>query len=308
MTLTAFARATTIALLFVPLAAAPAAWAQPEIPDVDLVGIEQDTGNLYRITIPNAPLGVTLSLIKEDIVPGGASLGSLDFVDGSLWGITTGFAPQLCEFNLEGEFVRSVPLAIGYAQEGGLAVTPDGTAYGISATGSSALPRLFSFDWSDPTAVATRDLNTDPTGGNMDVNGLAWLPGSIHGPLLGLDRFSDSIVRIDPDNGDTARVSDLQRAEVGGVGGMAVTPDGRAFFNTSGPGGYNPGGNALHLYDPINEEVTHSWAFPTNSGSTLNGAYTIDGVGISGLAVVPEPATLSLLLLGGLVLLRRRRA
>ena len=75
---------------------------------------------------------------------------------------------------------------------------------------------------------------------------------------------------------------------------MTVAGD-TVYFNTSGPGGASPGSNELYSVNLFSGE------------HTLVGSLspTITGVGISGLAV-PEPASLVLMLIGGVALLRRR--
>lgn len=66
---------------------------------------------------------------------------------------------------------------------------------------------------------------------------------------------------------------------------------------------------ATHLYD-AGTYVTNWWPAPLYNIATVNG-YTFQGTGIYGLSPVfgpvPEPATMGLLLAGGVALLRRRR-
>ena len=316
MTLTMFARVMTIASLFVLLAATPAVWAQTEQPEVDLYGVEGDTGRLYHITTDSGG-SLLLELVADTGIP---DLAGLEYANGHLFAFTAGFDPLLYEFALDGTVVGFAALDANLAGEGALTLGPGGMAYGINASPFSYAPKLFSFAFpgANPAAtplstipVDTVDVDAAGVGGALDINGLAWLDGhgATGGTLLALDRVTNALIGIDPETGDTWTVKDIPSTNVvGGVGGMALAQDGKVFFSTSGPRGLNPGSNELWWYDPESYYLGRVDGFPTSGGSTLNGGPTISGVGISGLAVVPEPATLSLLLLGGLALLRRRRA
>lgn len=260
----------------------------------NLVGIEADTGNLYEISFSSGP--VELTLIKETGILG---MASLEFFDGSLYGFTSGLGPTLYELSLEGDILDSRPIDLTFAIEGGLVIAPDGSAFGLNASFSSS-PKLFQFDLASGLLLGEPiAIDTGP-GGTRDINGLAWLPaldGARNGTamLLGLDRVESRLITIDPLTGSTTPFASVPN--VGGVGGMVVDDHGQIFLSTSGPTGDRPGSNLLYRVDPVTTDLELIGTF----GPTVN------GIGISGLAVIPEPATISLLALGGLALLCTRR-
>jgi len=259
----------------------------------NLVGIESDTGNLYAVSTTDA----SLTLITNTGITG---LASLEFLNGSLYGFTQGTDPTLYELATDGSIVGSIPLGADVITEGALVFGPDGVAYGMSDSVFSFAPVLFSFDLATGAVLDTVPVDTG-TAGALDINGLAWLSGDTlnNGQLLAVDRFSNSLLTISTSTGDTAFFSAVPNT-VGGVGGMAVDAEGQVFFSTAGPGGLNPGSNLLYRIDPDTKVITPIGEFSVDN-------VRVEGVGISGLAIIPEPAALSLLALGGLSLLRRRR-
>jgi hypothetical protein len=248
-----------------------------------LIAIEEDTGNLYSVSTADA----ALELIGATGVPG---LGSLEFNvrDGYHYGITTGDSASLYRIDID-----AAPDTIGvelvgelgyFVYEGGLAFAPDGTAYGFNA--GATVPYLFTVDLVTGAATIINSVE-----GRHDVAGLGWRSD---GMLIGLDSSTGSLLEIDPVTAATTLIEDVIPV-IGGVGGMALDAQG-AYFVTGGPLSVNPGSNELYSFDLFSGEQFLIGSFENR----------ITGSGLSGLAVVPEPATLTLLAAAGLGLLRRR--
>lgn len=278
--------------------------------EVDLVGIDFDTGALYNISAGDA----SISVIGHTNVPG---IGSLELGPaGLLYGFTVGSAPRGYALNpTNGDVVMDVPLDVsnlGRTFEGGLVFAPidsreNGfTAYGING-GNEDFPSLFRIvsDGVDVWAESVGMLD----GGQHDIGGLGWRSD---GKLIGLDRISNSLIVIDAQTAQTEHLVDVPH-DVGSVGGMVILNGGPrgdesiGFFSTAGPGASFEGSNELYSFDPFAQDP---------NGPTLIAEFlprtqddpVITGSGISGLAIIPEPASLFLLALGGLPLLRRRRS
>ncbi len=268
--------ATTLALLFLALAKASAA---------ALLGIEADTGKLYNISTRDA----SLSLIWNT---GVLSLGALELApNGFLYGFTTGASSTLYRLNLGTQSITPIgSLGIGIVFEGSLAFSPSGIAYGTNQNNSSS-PNFFTINLATGAATIVGVLS----GGSHDINGLLWRSD---GMLVGLDRGTNSLLAIDPINGQTTIISSISDATVGGVGGMTFV-DGIAYFSTGGPGGSIPGSNELFRFDPFSGQHTRVGSL----GSQITGS------GISGLASseVPEPSTIGLLALSTIVFAGKKR-
>jgi hypothetical protein len=265
-----------------------------------LLGVHFDSGDLYSISENDA----SVTLIGDTGVPG---LGSLEFApDGTLYGFTLGANATLYSIDPATAAATEIgPLNLGFfVYEGGLAFAPDGTAYATNGINQSN-PLLFRLDLDTGNGTPI-GLMTD---GDHDVGGLAWREdGKGGGTLIGLDRIlPSSLLLIDPGNAITSTLSELNPGITAGInGGMALLSlggqrgDGEivGYFSTAGLSGDGPGDNSLYWFDPVNG----------NHG--LIGAFNPDvitGSGFGGLAIVPEPASLVLLALGGLTLLHRRR-
>ncbi len=259
------------------------------VPQVDLVGVEQDTGRLFSISTADA----SLTLIGYTGVD---NLGALEMSpDGILYGITTD--AQLYSIDPTTALATKVldldtGRLTGY--EGSLAFGSDGTAYATNF-GPVTYPRLLSLDLT--TGAGTQiGFFDNMSSVRRDVNGLGWRDDGV---LVGLDRYTNSLVEIDPTTGViSSTITTYTEPVFGGIGGMALGSD-YGFFATGGPisDANAPGSNELYSFDPYTGVATKIGNF--NS--------TIFSDGFAGLAVVPEPATLMLLGLGGLSLLRRRR-
>ena len=256
--------------------------AQAGFVPVDLVAIDWDAGDLYHVSTSDATLSFIGNTGLSELGFGALELGN----DGSLYGITMGQEASLYRIDPNDASVTRIgPLGVSLF-EGGLAFAPDGTAYAVSS-GFETDPGLVSIDLATGQATEIGLL-----GARHDINGLGWRSD---GMLVGLDRVDGALLAIDPVTAAVTHVADIQPA-IGGVGGMALGQD-FGFFATAGPGHFNPGSNGLYSFDPFTGDHVLVGDFDS----------TITGWGISGLAVIPEPATLMLLALGGVGLVSRRR-
>jgi uncharacterized protein DUF6923 len=251
-----------------------------------LYGVENNTGNLYRISTANA----ALSLVGNT---GASLLGSLEYrpANGFLYGIGS---DPLNSGNGNGLLYRINPAnasttlvgSIGpeHVFEGGLVIAPDGTAYATNMNFNDN-PALFRINL-DTAATTTVGMIS---GGIHDINGLAWRSDNM---LVGLDRVTNALLAINPATAASSMIS-VVSPPLGGVSGMAAIGD-SGYFAT---GNFN-GSNSLY-------------SFNLNSGThTLIGSFapTVAGSGISGLAlVVPEPASVIFAALAIVPLFVRRR-
>jgi Sulfatase-modifying factor enzyme 1 len=250
-----------------------------------LYGVENDTGNLYRISTANA----ALSLVGNT---GASLLGSLEYrpSNGFLYAIgsdplntgnTNGLLYRINPANASTTLVGSI--GPEHVFEGGLVIAPDGTAYATNMNFNEN-PALFKINL-DTAATTTVGIIS---GGGHDINGLAWRSDNM---LVGLDRVTDSLLVINPSTAASSVIAAVS-APIGGVGGMAAIGD-SGYFAT----GNLSGSNSLY-------------SFNLNSGAHAligNFAPTIAGIGISGLAlVVPEPASVTLAALAIVVALSLR--
>jgi hypothetical protein len=255
----------------------------------DVIGIDTDSGNLYRVSTSNA----ALTLIGNTAV---TFWGDIQFApNGTLYGFTVGVGPLLYRINpttAASTPVGSTGLALVF--EGGLAFSPGGTAYGANSGGPDN-DQLFTINLTTGAATLLGTLS-----GSHDLNGLAYRSD---GKLVGLDRVINSLLLIDP---ATLAVSTLAPLgpTVGAVGGMTSADGSTGYFSTSGPVGSIPGTNSLYSFNLFTGSFALVGSF----------APTIGDTGISGLAQtpIPEPASLSLTsLAAGLAALagnRRRSA
>ncbi len=268
------------------------AQAQP-VGEPPLIGVEMNSGTLYSISRADATL--------SEIGPTGLTgLGALEFNpnDGFLYGMTFGDVADTALYRIgispSLQDVLSVDLIGGLgirAFEGGLAFAPDGTAYALN--GGVTVPALVKLDLG--TGLATEPVFLDD---RHDIGGLGWRSD---GMLVGLDSTTNTLITIDPGTGVTATIQGTPA--IGSVGGMYLDGD-VGYFATAGPRAFTPGSNALYTFDAFGGTIigmvgSSTW---TDMGMFLDAEDT----GISSLAIIPEPATLSLLLLGSLALLYRR--
>jgi hypothetical protein len=248
----------------------------------DLVGIDFDTSNAYRISTSTGQS----TLIGNTGVP---FLGALDrALDGNYYG-TTVVADELFRFNPT-TFVGTRIAALSRdIFEGGLAQSPGGTVYATNG-GSATAAQLLTIDLSNGQMSLVGTIS----GGSRDINGIVW---RADGKLVGMDRVSNSLLVIDP---LTANASVLARLTptVGALGGMTLVGD-TGYLVTAGPTASNPGSNELWSFDPF-----------TGLHQRVAGlGPTISGSGIGGLAtLVPEPVGILSVMALWPLLRRPRRA
>ncbi len=249
--------------------------------ELDLLGIEHDAGNVYALST----LDATPTWLGTTGIPG---FSSLEFApDGNLYGFTKLTDARLYIIDpVDFSTTEVGPLGTEFLFEGSLAFSPNGTAYGTNNNGQ-AIPQLFTLDLLTGAASVVGTI----TGGGHDINGMAWRSD---GMLIGLDRVTNSFLQIDPSDASSMPLGPAIPL-VGAVGGMTVVGD-TAYFVTAGPGATLPGSNELWELDLFTGQHT-----PVGNLSP-----TVTGSGLSGLAVVPEPASIVLLIAGAFVVVRRR--
>lgn len=245
-----------------------------------IYGIHRDSGVLYKVGVLNAEveaIGATGIALPSglEFTPDGSTLYAISNAPNHIYRVDAG----------TGASTLVGGLGSGFQFEGGLAFASNTLAYFTNGS-TAGDARLFKLDL--PTLTVSEVGNM----GAADINGLAWRDD---GMLVGLDRVSNALVTINP---HTAVLSTLATIPdtVGSVGGMTVY-SGFAYFATSGSGGSLPGSNSLYATDLYSGSSFLVGAFPP----------AISGLGLSGLAAVPEPATLLALGAGLAALLRRRR-
>lgn len=252
-----------------------------------LIGVEEASGDLYTVSTVDA----SLTLIGGT---GLSDLGALEFNphDGQLYGLTMGEHAALYRISLSADLdeVLSADLVgeLGlYAFEGGLAFGSDGTAYAFN--GGVTQPALLTLDLDTGEATAVGLLD-----GRRDIAGLGW---RTDGLLVGLDTTSNTLLTIDPVTAATAHLENVSPT-IGSVGGMFLAGD-MGYFTTAALGAESVGSNELFSFNAFTgEHFLIGDFFATLNANT--------DVGISGLAQVPEPVTVTLLALGSLGLLGRR--
>ncbi|MFH1745606.1 MAG: PEP-CTERM sorting domain-containing protein [Planctomycetota bacterium] len=254
--------------------------AMPQALADNLYGLHYNSRNLYSVSETDA----SVSLIGNT----GVALGGMDMSsDGFLYGITTGSSASLYRIDPSTADTTMIgPLGLGFVFEGALVISPEGVLYGTNGDAASS-PQLFTIDINTGTATVVGII----TGGNHDVNGLAWRSD---GMLVGMDGNQNVLLKINPATAVSSVIT-LFTPNIGLAGGMAVY-DGTGYFAT---GGSVVGGtNELYRFDLFTGAHTLIAGFPADE---------ITGLGFSALAAVPEPTSVVLLALGGLAALNRRR-
>jgi hypothetical protein len=258
--------------------------------EAPLIGVEEDTGDFYAISTADA----SLQLIGHSGITG---LGALEFnpSDGFFYGFTTGDNSVLYRFYVSPalDSVAGMPvgsLGLGFVYEGALAFAPDGTAYAMN--GGTLVPSLLTLDLGTGEATIVASMQN-----RHDIAGLGWRSDGV---LIGLDSTDNDLLVINPANAAVSLIDDVTPT-IGGVGGMALFAD-TGYFVTAGllagvPPGVSPGSNALYSFDPLTGEHFFIGSFDN----------VILGSGFSGLAIVPEPGSLALLVIAGIPLLVHRR-
>jgi len=258
----------------------------PAMAGSPLIGVEEDTGDFYAISTADA----SIQFIGHSGVVG---LGALEYNphDGRLYGFTTGVTPEepeLYRFDIPMTLDAVTPHSIGRLGlpvfEGGLAFASDGTAYAMN--GGVLLPILLRVNLSSGEATPVGEISP-----RRDIAGLGWRSDGV---MIGLDSTENDLLAIDPTKA-TVSIINPNLPIIGGVGGMALL-GGSGYFVTGGPEADIPGSNELYSFDAFTGEHVLIGSFED----------VIVGSGFSGLSVVPEPATLTLLALAGVALLHRK--
>lgn len=253
----------------------------------ELYAIANDPDILYALDPTGGELGPVGSYTLTN--PGSEfAIGGLEFApDGTLYGISLTSSARLYSIDpLGAGMVEIGPLGVN-AFEGGLAFDPtNGTLFGVNAVVSGAAS-LFTIDITTGAATIIGTIHN----GAHDFNGLAFDGG---GTLYGIDRLTNALWKIDkqtPDGPGTQQVgSGLgPLVTVGDFGGMAVDTDLGLVY------GYAEGSRTLFTVDLV------------TGLATMVQQLGPDAPSITGLAFIPEPATVGLFLLGTTLVLRRGR-
>ncbi len=169
--------------------------------------------------------------------------------------------------------------------EGDIAFDPTtGTLYGLAFVDSESARHLFTID--TETGLGT-DVGAIPVP-SLDPSAMVIDDA---GDLYVLDTFHDELLQIDKTDGAVLLSVELSLS-LGSTAGMDIDPDTGEFYVADGGGGAT---NSLYTLDHISGEL--SLIGPTGLGQ-----------GLSGIEFIPEPGTLTLLLLGALGMVRSRRS
>jgi len=165
--------------------------------------------------------------------------------------------------------------------EGDLAFDPTtGELYGIYNL-DAAQRQLFTIDPATGQAtVIPGSLSGDPSAMAFDETGMLYVIDTSLQELLAVDKTTGAISTIMPLN-----------TALGSVAGMDVDPGTGTFYVADGG---SDGTDTLYTLDPSTGELTEVGPLGPADG-------------LAGLAFVPEPATLALITLGSVMILRRTR-
>lgn len=234
-----------------------------------LVAIDFDSATLYDLDTGTGALTNARATLMDG--PGDLVLSPA----GVLFSISTGPFSELYRIDPStGSSSLIGPLGMDFVFEGGLAFAPDGTLWASNAM-DAGNPFLMGVDVLSGAAILGPRIGAD--GEDYDVNALAWSDGM----LLGVDRESNSLIRINPLDGAVALVrsydASLGEPSFGAVSGMASI-NGTLWVATAAPDAVWGGSSSLYTVNPLDG----SFSFVANLDSSL-------GTGISGIALVPEP-------------------
>jgi hypothetical protein len=260
------------------VAACVALVATPAALGDNLYGYHYTARDLYSVSETDA----SVTLIGNT----GLTIGGMElYTDGYLYGISGGSGSTLYRIDPSNAQATEIgPLGF-FVFEGALAFSPEGILYGTNG-GSANDPQLFTVNMETGAGTVIGTISNPP----HDVNGLAWRSD---GMLVGLDGNTNTLIEIDPATAASSVITALTPS-AGNAGGMAVLGD-TAYFATGGP--VVNGSNELYAFDLFTGEHTLVGGFPED---------IITGIGMGGLAA-PEPGSLSLLAVLGLIGVSRRR-
>jgi DNA-binding beta-propeller fold protein YncE len=285
-----FAAAATPPLLGVQFrSSGTASSSQARLYDVDIV-----TGAATNMRISNASALVGIRYSPDGVLYGLTDQFSrLNNVSGSSGkNILITLDPATARGTLVGQLAEGTdsPFWIG---EGDLDFDPlTGQLYVVASQNGSGL--LFKVDRTNgaPTMVGTMFTGGDASAMAFDPAGNLWVldttvPSTTTGPA--------KLRRIDKSTGAVLELVQTDRS-IGVAAGMAFDPDSGRLYVADGD---FAGRNELMTLDPATGQFSTIGLHGAGAGTTWPG--------LAGLAfVIPEPASLSLLFLGGGLLLRRR--
>ncbi len=167
--------------------------------------------------------------------------------------------------------------------EGDLAFHPQtGVLYGAQTAGAD---RLYTIDTNTGQATIVGTIID-----SGDISGLAF---DSDGSLWALDTsFNQSLYQLDPSTGSILSAIAIDGDYLGNTAGMAFDPDTGLLWVAS---------------NNLVNNVNRFYQLSTESGLLRPMGMTGLPGGLSGLQFIPEPATLSLVLLGAAALIHRRR-
>jgi DNA-binding beta-propeller fold protein YncE len=145
---------------------------------------------------------------------------------------------------------------------------------------------LYRIDF-DGTYTEIGEITIDQYGTSIRISGLALNPAN--GMLYALDALTDSLYEIDPTTASGTVVGDLGQNLDNLTGGLSFTADGSRLFAANN----HIGNSTVHELDPTTGAIVNSYGDLPFSCSAIS-------------SLIPEPATLALLALAGLLIGRRR--
>lgn len=277
-------------------------WGMGLLAVVLLAGTSAARGATLYATGENPNILYSINTVAGVITPVGAysltsqqdevAIGGLEFSpSGVLYGVSIGSMGRLYTMNIANGQATNVGLTNQFSYEGGLSFDPtNGTAYMVNGN-TSANPALSTIDVNTGLATKVGIIG----GGSHDFDGLAFSPS---GQLYGLDRITNSLWAIDkanPSGPGTVQIGGGLGAGVnlGAVGGMTYDAMTGVYW------GYASGSKSLFTVDVVTGLATVVQTFDGPNDPVL--------WSLASPNVIPEPASLAMLLAGATLCIRRRR-
>ncbi|MFQ5424016.1 MAG: PEP-CTERM sorting domain-containing protein [Phycisphaerae bacterium] len=263
------------------LALASAAEAQ------SLFAVGANPNVLYSVDVTTGDLaavgGYSLTEPGSELFLGGLEFGP----NGTLFGVSVGPRARLYSIDPVNAAANAIGLMNEFSFEGAVAFDPNtGAMFGANGRNAN-VPTLYTID---PLTGQATPLGII-SGGPHDFNGFGF---DTNGDLFGLDRVTNSLWKIDKTNPWGAGTMQVGSSfgpglQIGSFGGMTVDPvSGQAF-------GYAGGSRTLFAVSLL------------TGVTTVIRQYAAGSPNLMGLAFIPEPCALSLMMLAGVVLAVRRR-